>query len=314
MNKMISLRKMLAEAFYYDVGTEKNKFESDVATATENAKKKFEESMKQKVLNQKVKVRASRGQPGQPEKDYTIDKVSAASIDWYWKQYVVVFKDANGKEYFLKPGFKVEVLSSAPQAGQPQPTQQTPKEPAAPVKPAAKGNPSPVAPGTMPKSEPPTGAPGPAAGAGQQTKNRMAEADISTRPHQFQEAGREYKKEWVADALGDILWDFWTQDKQEDPNNQRNPTKLVVPYIISSEWVDNEKGSNDENSASLWKLEIPISDIRPDLDVRELKLALIDGLRSSHGPGETYTTGYVDVDKRGRFYYINIRYIIGVDV
>lgn len=294
---------MLAEGFVYDVNTEKNSFESAVATATEAAKKKFEDSMKQKVVNQKVKARASKGQPGQPEKDYVIEKVVTASIDWYWKQYVVVLKDEKGKEYFLKPGFKVEVLSQAGQPGE-KPTQQVPAEPAA--KPPTA--PSPVAPGSKNPAKPATGAPvAPAPTAQPKAKAPVAEDAPVT------ETTKEYKKEWAAQIVGEILVSFLSPEKQQSSQG-KHPSQVVLPYIKSSVWVSDSGGDPGDGDTAKWNLEIPVEDMDPNLDVNELKLAFTDGLRSSEGPGAQYTRGYAAVQKLGRLYRMEINYTVGLDV
>lgn len=96
----------------YNVNFDFTDFENKINAAEEGAKEQFQEKLKQKVSNKKVLVRASKGQPGQPEKDYTIN-VSGVSVDYYYDRYVVVFKDEKDKEYFLKPGYKVKLLGQA---------------------------------------------------------------------------------------------------------------------------------------------------------------------------------------------------------
>jgi hypothetical protein len=96
----------------YNVNFDFTDFENKINAAEESAKEQFQEKLKQKVFNKKVLVRASKGQPGQPEKDYTIN-VSNVSVDYYYDRYVVVFKDEKDKEYFLKPGYKVKLLGQA---------------------------------------------------------------------------------------------------------------------------------------------------------------------------------------------------------
>lgn len=350
MSKRISLKNMLAEAFYYDVGTEKNEFESAVASATEAAKKKFEDSMKEKVINQKVKIRASKGQPGQPEKDYIIDKVSSASVDWYWKQYVVVLKDEKNKEYFLKPGFKVEVLSAAAQPGQQ--TQGAPKEtppgaqksptpvPGTAETPAPKGTatPPPMSADRAPKPKPPVAegeewSPeemerywnsqekggkhkfGTDPRAGVEWERDMDPEDRSSSMDDLDdldEVGGEYKKEWAAEIIGEPIWEFLSNEKQEQARG--NPTKAVLPYIKSSKWIGHATGDADDAEKALWSLEIPVADMQPGLDKRELQLAITTALRNSGGAGEQYTRGHADVQQIGRLYHIMVEYMVGVDV
>jgi hypothetical protein len=114
-----------------------NDFETKLAQATETAKNTFQEKLMSKVGGKKVLVRASKGQPGQPLKDYTID-VSGVSVDYYYDRYVVILKDEKEKEYFLNTMMKIKILGAAEvKTNKIKPQKQsTPTEPTAPAEPA----------------------------------------------------------------------------------------------------------------------------------------------------------------------------------
>jgi hypothetical protein len=136
-------------AQYYDLGKDFSAFTRSMDTTSEQVKAKFEQAIGAKLNGKKIRARASRGYK-QFEKDYEID-VTTISLDDYYDNYVVVAKGANGKEYFLKPGFKVQILGAAeeskpeqppqpppqpqqtPQPPQPPPSQQAPTQPEEPV-------------------------------------------------------------------------------------------------------------------------------------------------------------------------------------
>jgi type IV secretory pathway VirB10-like protein len=138
----MKLRRILeqteAAAQYYDLGKDFFSFTHAMDTASEDVKNRFEQAISQKIKGKKIRARASRGYK-QFEKDYEIN-VTTVSIDDYYDNYVVVVKGSNGKEYFLKPGFKVQVLGTAeaekPEAqAPPQPPQPKPEAPQPPPQP-----------------------------------------------------------------------------------------------------------------------------------------------------------------------------------
>lgn len=95
---------------YYDLGRDFFSFTHAMDSATETVKNQFEQAIGSKLKGKKIRARASRGYK-QFEKDYEIDAANV-SIDDYYDNYVVVVKATNGKEYFLKPGFKVQILGA----------------------------------------------------------------------------------------------------------------------------------------------------------------------------------------------------------
>lgn len=118
---------MDASAQYYDLGKDFSSFTQAMDTATETVKTRFEQAIASKLKGKKIRARASRGYK-QFEKDYEIDVVNV-SLDDYYDNYVVVVKGSNNKEYFLKPGFKVQIIGSAEAPEQEKPKQPQPQQP-----------------------------------------------------------------------------------------------------------------------------------------------------------------------------------------
>lgn len=120
---MISLVKLLSEqdvqstaggqplppgAVDYNVSTDFSDFETKIANATEQSKAAFLRNLNVRVLGKKVSIQASKGY-GQPIRDYTIS-VTSTSLDYFYDRYVVILRDENDKEYFLKTGFKITIV------------------------------------------------------------------------------------------------------------------------------------------------------------------------------------------------------------
>ena len=152
---MITLKRIVEQqdsaAQYYDLGRDYSSFNRTMNTATEEVKNRFEQAINSKLKGKKIRARASRGYK-QFEKDYDIDVVGI-SIDDYYDNYVVVAKGKNGKDYFLKPGFKVQIV------GQIEPEQ--PEATPTPEKPATPGTQSKTPQAAPPQPQPPPQPPQP---------------------------------------------------------------------------------------------------------------------------------------------------------
>lgn len=112
----------------YDIGPDILNFNRTIDGTTEQIKQKFERNIDSKLKGKRVRARASRGYK-QFEKDYEFD-VSRITIDDYYDNFVVVAHDESSgkkpKEYFLKPGAKIQIIGLA--SGHPSPST-TPNEP-----------------------------------------------------------------------------------------------------------------------------------------------------------------------------------------
>jgi len=105
---------------FYDLNKDFSNFRKWMDGTDEQIKQKFEQSIGSKLNGKRIVANASRGYK-QFVKKYEFD-VSKISIDDYYDNYVVVAYDnttPKPKEYFLKPGFKIQVLG--PASGQPSP-------------------------------------------------------------------------------------------------------------------------------------------------------------------------------------------------
>jgi hypothetical protein len=95
-------------AIDYNISSDFSSFETRIANATEQAKAAFLRNLNSRLVGKKVSIQASKGY-GQPVRDYSIS-VTSASLDYFYDRYVVILKDENDKEYFLKTGFKITIL------------------------------------------------------------------------------------------------------------------------------------------------------------------------------------------------------------
>jgi hypothetical protein len=121
---MLSLLR-IAESYgvegqYYDLGKDFASFRRMIDGADQKIRQQYEQAIGEKLIGKRVRARASRGYK-QYVKDYEFD-VAKITVDDYYDNFVIVAHDTTtpkAKEYFLKPGFKVQILG--PSTGQPSP-------------------------------------------------------------------------------------------------------------------------------------------------------------------------------------------------
>ncbi len=97
-----------ASSVDYNVSSDFSEFEAKIARTTAESKAAFLRNLNSRILNKKVSIQASKGY-GQPVRDYEIS-VTSTSLDYFYDRYVVILRDEDDKEYFLKPGFKITIL------------------------------------------------------------------------------------------------------------------------------------------------------------------------------------------------------------
>jgi len=119
---MIKLGRIIeqlgTESQFYDLGRDFSNFIRTIDGTSEQVKQKFEQDIGSKLNGKRIRARSSRGYK-QYVKDFEFD-VSKITLDDYYDNYVVVAHDnttPKPKEYFLKPGYKIQVLG--PASGQP---------------------------------------------------------------------------------------------------------------------------------------------------------------------------------------------------
>jgi len=279
----------------YDFTKDFKEFEDTSNKAKTDAKKKFLDKLNGSVVGKKVTTNASRGY-GQPQKDYTIDSVAKGSVDWYYSKNVVVLTDNNGKEYFLTPGVNIKIDASvaAPEAGQPdqeQPDAEVPKAaPSAPEPQEPSGSPTPEPGASAPGNEAPSG---PAAVPEPPTA-KVAAAKIPVPPQNPEEPEEEKPlKEYTQNSrivkdIKDSLSEFFV-----------NEDIRLNKYVKSSKTKVNK---DSLNVISEYKMEIPHGLFKQQIDLREMKLNLVNGLRNRFQPSENI----IEIESVGKNYLFTI--------
>lgn len=126
---------------YYDLNKDFSTFKQTIAGADDQIKQRFENAIKSKLINKRINAEASRGYK-QYLKRYSFD-VANITIDNAYDNYVVVAHDnttPKPKEYFLKPGSKIQILG--PATGEPSPKKEKQPIPNAPAPTQPKQNPN----------------------------------------------------------------------------------------------------------------------------------------------------------------------------
>ncbi len=122
---MLFLKKIVesygAEGQYYDIGKDFSSFRRMIDGADQQIKTQYEKAISEKLVGKRIRASASRGYK-QYVKTYEFD-VTKISLDDYYDNFVVVAYDNTSpkpKEYFLKTGFKVQILGPATGQASPQ--------------------------------------------------------------------------------------------------------------------------------------------------------------------------------------------------
>ena len=305
----------------YDFTRDFRAFEDKKNKAEAEAKKILLDKMNKRLLNKTIVANSSRGY-GQPKTDYTIENVKKISVEFWYKDYVVIATDANDKKYFLTPGINIKIESEGSQAapgkeeqpaagqeevppqekpaGQPpaggeeSPNTASPSAPAGDEKPSAEEQPpkavpqvntqepAPMAPQTVPKTAPAPAKPAP------------------VEPEPEEDPRKKKKKiqpvvEWLQKDLNTFLVEFMS-DNVKNENGKVN----FIPYIKDATRTLVEGVNATKVKFSLL---IPENHMINHVDNRELKLAAIDSLRKQTRYGQ-YSQGSVDIVKNGRYYLL----------
>ena len=271
--EIMKLKRILEQqeaSQFYDLGKDFSSFTQTMDTTTEDVKNRFEQAIATKLKGKKIRARASRGYK-QFEKDYEIDVVSV-SLDDYYDNYVIVVKGNNGKEYFLKPGFKVQIIGTAeaPKAEQP------PQQPAPPQAPQPPAQPPAATPPAEPEQPP------------QQVKETDTTDDFS------KVGGTEIVRKYPAASI-EIDLQKWL------PKLLMN-TGANLKQFIPQDGVSRTKGRKTVIS---YGVTIPIDEL-PGLSADQIKHELSQASQTFSSNIETlYTLDKFDV--RGGKYVIIIR-------
>jgi hypothetical protein len=314
----------------YDFTRDFRAFEDKKNKAEAEAKKVLLDKMNKRLLNKTIVANSSRGY-GQPKTDYTIENVKKISVEFWYKDYVVIATDANDKKYFLTPGINIKIESEGSQAApgkeeqpaapeevppQEQPVEQPPTggeespntaSPSAPAgdeeKPSAEEQP--------PKAVPQVNTQEPAPMAPQKVpKTAPAPAEPSSVEPEPEDPRKKKKKvppvaEWVQKDLNTFLVEFMS-DNVKDERGKVN----FVPYIKETFKVLAEGVNATKVKCHLL---IPESHMINHVDNREVKLAAVDSMRQQTYYGH-YSKGSVDIVKNGRYYLLEYVKEVGWNV
>jgi hypothetical protein len=214
-------------------------------------KQKFEQVIGTKLNGKRIRARASRGYK-QYVKDYEFD-VAKITLDDYYDNYVVVAHDnttPKSKEYFLKPGFKIQILG--PASGQP--TQDSEKK--------EKSEP-PAQPPVSPKTNPDVAQSQPMAPAGAPAVKEDAKAGTG---------------HFDAYSIDTIAQDI----KGWLPSILLKPEEAIRDFIVGLGWL---KELGHGKSIALFDLKLPVKGVKVPLTTQNLQKLVHSA--DKHGTIET---------------------------
>jgi hypothetical protein len=301
----------------YDFTRDFRAFEDKKNKAEADAKKILLDKMNKRLLNKTIIANASRGY-GQPKTDYTIENVKKISVEFWYKDYVVIATDQNDKKYFLTPGINIKIDSEGSQPapdnkeGPPAANGQGQEGPPQGQQPPAGGqeapNEQPAANGNPPEQEgPPQNTPPQEEPAAPQPQSP---APTEPEPEDPQLLQKKKKKlppvaEWVQKDLSSFLVEFMVSGVK-DKNGR-------IDFIRYIKKVSNILSENKNVTKIKCHLLIPENHMITHVDNRDVKLAAIDTMRKQSRHGQ-YSNGSVDVVKNGRYYLLEYTKEIGRDV
>lgn len=243
-----------ADGQFYDLGRDFANFRRTIDGSFDQIKQRFEQVIGTKLNGKRIRARASRGYK-QYVKDYEFD-VAKITLDDYYDNYVVVAHDnatPKPKEYFLKPGFKIQVLG--PASGQP--TQDSEKK----QKPEA----SPVSPLNNPdkaQSQPMTPAP-----VGAPSMKEGAKKDKTVGTGHFD----AYPIDTIAQDIKGWL-----------PTILLKPEEAIRDFIVGLGWL---KDLGRGKSIALFDLKLPLKGVKVPLNMQNLQKLVHSS--DKHGTIET---------------------------
>jgi len=301
----------------YDFTRDFRAFEDKKNKAESDAKKVLLEKMNKRLLGKTIVANASRGY-GQPKTDYTIKSVKKISVEFWYKDYVVIASDENDKKYFLTPGINIKIESEgsepAPggeeqpptvgqdgQEGPPGSTQPPAQDTGAQELPNAPqptgGEPAPEPQGVQPDA---TAQPPAAPTVPNQEVPEKPSAPPQAKPNVAPEVDPKKKKklppvaEWIQEDLSKFLLEFMSDEVKNSRGNVNFVNYIQETSKMLAEGVDATKVK--------VKLLIPESHM-VNVDNRDIKLAAINAMRQRTYSGQ-YSKGSIEVNKTGRYYLL----------
>jgi hypothetical protein len=245
---MISLRRMVesynVSGQYYDLGRDFANFRRMIDGADQQIRQQYEKAISEKLVGKRVRARASRGYK-QYVKDYEFD-IARITLDDYYDNFVVVAYDSTtpkAKEYFLKPGFKVQILGSS--TGQPSPQKGNKPGDAVSQKPTVPPQQHQTQSDTMPPQS-------------------TVQPGSSTNEKPLREAPEKQSG----------LYDAYPIDQIEKDIKQWLPTILIKPDIAMRDFIRGLGWQRDLGRGTivaLYDLKIPSDYIKPEIKVDHIK-------------------------------------------
>ena len=278
----------------YDWTKDFRAFEDAKNRAESEAKKKLLDKMNKQLVGKSVSTNASRGY-GQPKTDHTIDKIKKISVEFWYKEWVVIVQDENDKKYFLTPGVNIKIEQGT-ETGSTE--TEAPGEPEAAAT-AAPGEEQPnvaqtgqSVPPAVPQAAPITSLPTPPEQVtAQQQQPPAAPIPQDMGVPQMEIPPVKKKKRAIAEEINNDL-------KFILSNFMVNETKNFGKYIKKVTSTVNESKIRSYQC----NLEIPIDHIRESVDTRDIQLAAREALWESGNIGQKFSNGSINISKIGRLY------------
>ena len=272
---MIKLTRIVesygAEGQFYDIGRDFSAFRRMIDGADQQVKQQYEKQIAAKLVGKRIRASASRGYK-QFVKSYEFD-VTRVTLDDYYDNFVVVAYDSTSpkpKEYFLKTGFKVQILG--PSTGQPSPQkggdprfEKVPQAGPMPIQP--RQNP------TAAQSQP------------------MALAPAGKTPSEMEMDENKDKDEGLYDAYG--VEEIVEDTKGWLPEILLKPKTSLRDFVKGLGW---KKNLDERTTVALYDLRIPGSMVKPNINQETIK-KLIEQDSAKPKPGQTMGTTRYEVVK-----------------
>ena len=289
----ISLKRIVesygAEGQYYDVGKDYSAFHRMIDGADQQIKQQYEKTISDKLVGKRVRAHASRGYK-QFTKNYEFD-ITKISLDDYYDNFVVVAYDSTTpkpKEYFLKTGFKVQILG--PANGQPSPEKggdprfQKTKE----------AGPTTIQPGKDPQA-------------------------AQSQPMALAPVGRTPQETPMKEGQNDGLYDAYGVEEISEDLKSWLPEILLKPKTALREFVKGlgwRKDIDENTKVSMYDLRIPGNMVKPNVNQETIKkllekAALAPVIGEDQGKTKIkYDLVKIDADKKKSEWNLRIKKVI----
>lgn len=271
-----------AEGQFYDLGKDFASFRRMIDGADQQIRQQYEQQISKKLVGKRVRARASRGYK-QYVKDYEFD-VARISLDDYYDNFVIVAHDSTTpkpKEYFLKPGFKVQILG--PATGQP-----SPQKGGKPDDLRTQGN--------GPTQQPP---------APNAQHQKMALAPVGATAPSEQEPVKEDEQLHGAGYYDAYSIDSITQDvKDWIPQILEKPGTAIRDFIKGLGWQrDLGKGT----VVAMFDLKIPANAVKKNVPVNTISKLVSNASKDGSSMRTNYQVVKMEPDDKKGFWLVRIK-------